>query len=82
MEQRRREDDSLLAEENGQEEEEFQDAVDYNYFESAPPNREVNFEEMARNYFSRADEIHQTCADDEDELLDFNNILLEEDESD
>ena len=40
-------------------EEEFLDAQDYNAFELILPNRDTNFEEMAKKYFARVDEIHR-----------------------
>ena len=40
------------------EEDGYLDAEDYREFEGAPPNNVVNLDEMAENYFARADEIH------------------------
>ena len=39
-----------------QEDDVYLDAEDIENFEEAPSNTEVNFEEMAENYFSRVDE--------------------------
>jgi len=64
------------------EDEEFLDAQDFNDFETAPPNTNVDFETMAQNYFSRVDEIHQQIFEDEDAVLDFDDVSTEEDECD
>lgn len=36
-------------------EDEFVDAEEFQDFEAAPPNTEVDFETMAQNYFARVD---------------------------
>ena len=35
-------------------------------FKQLPPNTDVNFDEMAENYFARVDEIHQQVREEED----------------
>ena len=65
-----------------QEEENYLDAEDINHFEEAPPNTNINFEEMAENYFARVDEIHKQFAEEEDPQLDFEDLSSEEDEED
>jgi len=74
----------VLTEEDGdiQGEEVYLDAEDYEEFEAAPPNTDVNFEEMAENYFARVDEIHQHEREDGDEVLDFEDLSSEDDEPD
>ena len=67
---------------NTREEDVFLDAEDYAAFQPAPPNTNVNFEEMAENYFSRVDEIHGQFREMEDETLDFDDMSSEEDEPD
>ena len=65
-----------------EEEEEFLDAEDIEAFEAAPPNTDINFEEMAENYFARVDEIHRHFSEEEDEVLDFEDLSSEEEEAD
>jgi hypothetical protein len=60
----------------------FLDAEDVNDFEAAPPNVDINFEEMAENYFGRADEIHRQIRGEEDFVLDFQDLSSEEEEPD
>lgn len=60
----------------------FLDAKYYAAFQSAPPNTDVNFEEMAENYFVRVDEIHGQFREVEDDILDFEDMSEEEDERD
>ena len=62
--------------------EEFQDAEEFLDFEAAPANTEINFEELAGNYFARADEIHGEVGAEEDDTLDFEDLSSEEDEPD
>ena len=64
------------------EDEIFLDADDMNEFATVPPNTEINFEEMAENYFARADEIHQQERDDPDYVLDFEDFSSEDEEAD
>ena len=52
-------------------EEEFFDSENSFEFEEAAPNIEVNFEEMAHNYFARIDEIHGQTSQERDGVLDF-----------
>jgi len=40
------------------EEEQYFDAEELENFEHAPPNTKFNVDDMAHNYFARADEIH------------------------
>ena len=51
-------------------------------FEAAPPNTTVHFEELAQNYFGRADEIHGQRREDEDGCVDFDDLSSEEEEVD
>ena len=61
----------------------YLDAEDFQDFVEPPPNTDVNLDEMAGNYFARVDEIHQNfVASDDDEIIDFDNLSEEEDESD
>ena len=74
----------VLAQEDGdiEEDEVYLDAEDYEAFEAAPPNTDVNFEEMAENYFARVDAIHQHLIEEDDEVLDFEDVSSEDDEPD
>lgn len=63
-------------------EEEYLDAVDYENFEEAPPNTNINLENMAEIFFARVDEIHQQFTEEGDEDLDFDDLSSEEDEPD
>ena len=74
----------VLVEENvvTEEEEVCLHAEDYEAFEAAPPNTDVNFEKMAENYFARVDEIHHQFREEEDEVLDFEDLSFEDDEPD
>ena len=63
-------------------EEEFVDALDEQTFHEVPPETDVNFEQMAQNYFARADEIHQLFTEEGDEVLDFDDLSSEEEEPD
>jgi hypothetical protein len=58
------------------------DAQDSDEFEPAPPNTDVNFNQMAEDYFARVDEIHQQVQVEEDAVLDFEDLSGEEDEPD
>ena len=51
-------------------------------FEPAPPNTDVNFEEMAQNFFAQADEIHEHVSEDEDTFLDFEELSSTDEETD
>jgi hypothetical protein len=42
-----------------EEEDVFYDAEEVNDFQAAPSNTDINCDEMAENYFARADKIHQ-----------------------
>lgn len=64
------------------EEEEYVDANDFETFEPTPPNRELNLDDMAENFFARAVEIHEEFTVEEDEVLDFDDLSSEEDEPD
>ena len=75
--------DELPEESNGVEEEEiYVDAEDMDEFEGVPPNTNINFEEMAENYFVRMDEIHQQERDEEDCVLDFEDFSSEDEQPD
>jgi len=58
--QRRREqvENEVPRREETNDDDDFVDAEDFENFEPAPPNTEVDFEAMAQNYFARVDEIH------------------------
>ena len=60
----------------------FLDAEEENDFQAAPPNTDINFDEMAENYFARADEIHQQVREEDDSVLDFEDLSSEEEEPD
>jgi hypothetical protein len=60
----------------------YLDAEEFDAFEAAPPNTDINFEEMAENYFARAAEIHRNFTEEEDEVLVFNNLSSDEDDVD
>jgi hypothetical protein len=64
------------------EEDAYLDAEDYQEFEEAPPNTDVNLDEMAGNYFARVDEIHQNFIGSDDEIIDFDDLSSEDEESD
>ena len=51
-------------------------------FEPVPPNTDVNFEEMAQNFFAQADEIHEHVSEDEDTFLDFEELSSTDEETD
>jgi len=51
-------------------------------FEPDAPNREVDLEAMAKNFFAYANEIHQEFSEGEDSGLDFNDMFKEEDDID
>lgn len=61
---------------------EYFDATHDVNLEETPTNVEVNFDEMARNYFARVDEIHEHLSQEEDSVLDFSDLSSEEDEPD
>lgn len=65
-----------------EEEEVYVDAEDMDEFEGVPPNTDINFEEMAENYFARVDEIHQQERDEEDCVLDFEDFSSEDEQPD
>lgn len=69
-----------LQADSNREEDEFLDAEDYAAFQPAPPNTDVNFEELAENYFARIDDIHGTFRELEDDILDFEDLSSEEEE--
>ena len=52
------------------------------FFEAAPPNTAVNFEEMAENYFARLDEIHAQFREVEDKQLNFHDLSSDDEEPD
>ena len=60
----------------------FVDAEEGDDFQPAAPNTDINFDEMAQNYFARTDEIDQQAREEEDALLDFEDLSSEEDEPD
>ena len=64
------------------EEDEGVDAEDYYGFEAAPPNTNIDFDEMAQNYFALADEIHHQVRVENDALLDFEDLSATEGEAD
>ena len=64
------------------EEDAYLDAEDVLEFEGAPPNTDINLDEMAGNYFARVDEIHQNFVGSDDEIIDFDNLSSEDEESD
>ena len=64
------------------EEEEFLDAKDFNDFRVAHINKNVDFTELAGNYFARVDEIHRTNAEEEDVVLGFDDLSSKEEEPD
>lgn len=66
--------------EHAEDQDEYFDAQHENDFEEAPVNMEVNFDEMARNYFACVDEIHEHSSEEEDSVLDFSDLSAEEDE--
>ena len=51
-------------------------------FEPAPVNNEVNFDEMANNYFARVDEIHQEFLEEGDATVDFECLSSDGEEPD
>lgn len=65
-----------------QEEDDYLDAEDFDNFEEAPPHTDVNFKEMAENYFTRVDEIHRQFTDEDDAMLHFEDLSADEDEED
>ena len=71
-------------EESGVVEEEviYVHAEDMDEFEGFPPNTDINFEEMAENYFARVDEIHQQERHEEDCVLNFEDFSSEDEEPD
>ena len=71
-----------LQEDEFIEEENYIDIEDYIHFQEAEPKTAVNFEEMAENYFARADEIHRQFVEEEDAALDFEELSDDEDEGD
>jgi hypothetical protein len=75
---------NLPAEEvrRAEEEDVFFDAEEVNDFQAAPPNTDINFDEMAENYFARADEIHQQVAEEGDSVQHFEDLSSEDDELD
>ena len=74
--------EGILGEAVVEEEDNYLDAEDLENFEEAPPNNEVNLEEMAENYFRRVDEIHRQFTDEEDAELDFQDLSSEDGEED
>ena len=58
----------------------FADAVDFHDFEGASLVNDINFKEMAENYFARANEIHQQVREAKDYVLDFEYLSFKEDE--
>jgi hypothetical protein len=73
---------SDITESEPHDEDAYLDAEDFEEFEGAPPNTDVNLDEMAGNYFARVDEIHQSSVASDDEIIDFDDLSEEEDESD
>ena len=82
----RDEDSEVSGHVSGQEEndmpEDNMDLESEGFFEAAPPNTAVNFEEMAENYFARVDEIHAQFREVEDEQLDFHDLSSDDEEPD
>ena len=76
--------DAELPEESNvvEEDEIYVDAEDMEEFEEVPPNTDINFEEMAENYFARVDEIHQQERDEEDCVLDFEDFSSDDEQPD
>ena len=74
--------DSSASKEHASAEEQFLDAEDFENFESAAPNTNVHLDEMAQNFFGRADEIHEQLTDEEDSILHLNDPLGEDEEVD
>jgi len=64
------------------EEDLYFDAEEFENFEQAVSNKEVNLDDMAYNYFARADEIHRSFVDEQDASLHFDDLSSEEDEAD
>lgn len=76
------EDNEALTEEDRDDGgEEFLDASDNENFEEAPPNTDLNLEQMIENYFARVDDIHEQCIENRDAILDFDDLSSEDDES-
>lgn len=50
--------------------------------EDNPPNREVHLEEMAEDFFTQADEIHHQFLEEDDTVLDFEEMLFDDEEVD
>ena len=74
--------DGPASEELEDAEEEYLDAADYDNFEEAPPNANLNLDNMAEIFFARVDEIHQQFTEEGDEVLDFDDLSSEENEPD
>ena len=78
------EDEEVLREYAGDlaEEDVFLDADDGEFLEAAPPNTYVNFDQMAENYFARADEIHDEGKGEDNPILQFDDLSAEDEEPD
>ena len=78
------EDEEVLREYAGDlaEEDVFLDADDGEFLEAAPPNTYVNFDQMAENYFARADEIHDEGKGEDNPILQFDDLSAEDAEPD
>ena len=64
------------------EEEEFLDVENFNDFEAAHANSNVDFTKLARNCFFQADKIHRANAKEEEIILDFDDLSSEKEELD
>lgn len=65
-----------------EEEDVFFDAEEVNDFQAALPNTDINFDEMAENYFAHADEIHQQVTEEDNSVQHFEDLSSEDDEPD
>jgi hypothetical protein len=63
------------------EEDIYFDAEDSDKFQAVPPNTDVNFDEMAQNYFARVDEIHRQPREEDNAVLDFEDLSDQEEEA-
>ena len=65
-----------------EEEDVFFDAEEVNNFQVPPPNTDIAFDEMAENYFARANEIHQQVTEEDNFVQHFEDLSSEDDDPD